>query len=70
MKRIRSDAWKEDNNLKTTLQEYVRRRYTRSEITISVKKQFPQYAWSVPTLSNRLRYFEIRYIDYDIDINT
>jgi len=44
MERIRSDAWKEDNNLKTTLQEYVRRRYKRSEIIVSVKKQFPQYS--------------------------
>lgn len=33
-----------------------------------LQRDFPQYAWSLPTLSRRLAHFNIKYIDYGVDI--
>ena len=43
--------------------------YKRRKILSFVKKDFPQYTWSVRTLDRRLRYFEIYYSDKDVDID-
>ena len=69
MLRIRNPMWKEDIELRGRLEELVRRRYSRSEILTIVKKQYPQYAWSIGTLAIRLDHFSIKYINYDISIN-
>ena len=31
-----------------------------------VQRDYPQYAWSLPTLSHRMSHFQIKYIDYTI----
>ena len=46
----------------------MRRNYRRCEILVSVKKQFSQYAWSISTLANRLKYFGIKYIDHETSV--
>lgn len=69
MSRIRNNTWKDDDALKLHLEELVRRRYLRKEILQDVRKKFPQYAWGCErTLGNRLRSFNIKYIDYGVDI--
>jgi hypothetical protein len=59
-----NNSWKDDGKLKKDLDQYVRENLKRSEILDFVKRDFPEYAWSIATLDRRLRHFEIRYIDY------
>eukprot|EP00112_Aurelia_sp_Birch-Aquarium-sp1_P014156 Seg3036.1 transcript_id=Seg3036.1/GoldUCD/mRNA.D3Y31 product="hypothetical protein" protein_id=Seg3036.1/GoldUCD/D3Y31 len=42
----------------------------RREILDYMKRDFPCYPWSIPTLDRRLRYFNIRYIDNTVSIPT
>jgi hypothetical protein len=65
---IRNADWKEDESLKNDLQKYVLKNLKRIEILDFVKRDFPQYAWSLGTLSRRLEYFDIKYIDYNITL--
>ena len=69
MQRIRNDNWKNDQDLRQSLERFVRRSYKRCEIVVSVKKQFSQYAWSISTLANRLKYFEIKYTNHETPLD-
>jgi len=40
----------------------------RIEIVDYMKRDFPQYTWSVPTLARRLKHFGISYIDKEVDL--
>lgn len=53
-----------DERLKNNLNQYVKENLKRSEILDFVKRDFPEYPWSIATLDRRLRHFEIRYINY------
>ena len=64
MARMASSSWKDDDELKADLEQYVRQNLKKSEILDFVKRDFPEYAWSIATLDRRLRQFGIRYIDY------
>ena len=66
--RIASSSWKDDEELKADLEQYVRQNLKRSEILDFVKRDFPEYAWSIAALDRRLRQFGIRYIDYTTSI--
>ena len=56
----------EDCDLKNALENLVKKGYTRHEILIIIKKDFPRYVWGcVKTLDRRLRHFPINYIYYD-----
>ena len=68
MARMASSRWKDDEELKADLEQYVRQNLKRSEILDFVKRDFPEYAWSIATLDRRLRQFGIRYIDYTTSI--
>ena len=68
MKRIRNVDWAVDTSLKEDLIQLVKRRYKRSEILIEVKKKYNQYAWSLKTLGTRLNFFEISYIDKNVEL--
>ena len=35
-----------------------------------MRKEYPEYTWSLRTLDRRLRYFNISYIDYQTDVDT
>ena len=60
MARMASSSWKDDEELKTDLEKYVSQNLKRSEILDFVKRDFPEYAWSIATLDRRLLQFGIR----------
>ena len=55
----------DDDDLQDYLRKYVGQNLKRSEILDFVKRYYPQYPWSLPTLDRRLRLFGVRYINYD-----
>ena len=65
---IRNSDWEDDEQLKSDLQRYVKQNLRRREILDFVRRDFPEYAWSLGTLSRRLAFFGIQYIKYDADI--
>lgn len=69
MKRVRNPDWKDDESLKDDLQRYVLQNLKRTEILDFMIRDFPQYAWSLGTLSRRMSFFQIRYINYDTRLN-
>lgn len=64
------DTWKEDSELKKDLEKYVQQNLKREELLDFVKRKYTAYCWSVRTLARRLSFFNIKYIDYDTDLNT
>ena len=67
--RIRNTDWKDDMDCCAKMKELVSCTYTRQEVVDEMKRLFPQYAWSVPTLANRLKHFGIRYIQLDATLD-
>ena len=61
-------GWRDDNQLKESLKEYVRVEYQRTEILSFVSQDFPHYKWSLRSLDRRLRHFEIYYTNYNVDV--
>jgi hypothetical protein len=55
-------------DLKSVLERYVIQNLSCREILDFVRRDFPQYAWSLGTLSRRLAFFDIKYIRYDTQI--
>ena len=66
--RIRCSDWEKDQQLKSDLERYVLANYSRQEILDFASCDFPDYAWSLPTLSRRLNFFGIKYIRYDTSV--
>ena len=66
---MRNADWKNDEKLEEDLKRYVAQNLRRTEILDFVKREYPEYAWSLRTLNRRLSYFKIRYNDYDTDLN-
>ena len=54
--------------MKADIQKYVFQNLTRKEVLDFLGRDYPQYAWSLPSLSRRMAYFEIKYIDYETDL--
>ena len=63
-------SWFDNKELERTLWTYVSQNMKRQEILDYMKRDFPCYPWSIPTLDRRLRYFNIRYIDNTVPIST
>ena len=61
-------VWRDDNQLKESLKEYVRAQYQHTEILSFVSRYFPQHMWSLQSLDRRLRHFEIFYTDYNVEV--
>ena len=61
-------GWKTDRILVSDLERYVQENLRRCEILDFVKRVFPSYPWSLPTLAMRLSYFKISYIDASVDV--
>jgi hypothetical protein len=61
-------VWRDDDQLKESLKEYVRVQYQRTEILSFVSRDFPQYMRSLQSLDRRLRHFEIFYTDYNVEV--
>ena len=66
--RIRNPDWQEDAELKQDLKRYILQNLSRREILDFVSRDYAQYAWSLGTLSRRLAYFDIKYIEYNTDL--
>ena len=56
---IQNSDWEDDEQLKSDLQRYVKQNLRRREILDFVRRDFPEYAWSLGTLSRRLAFFGI-----------
>ena len=67
---MNANYWADDENLKHDLQEYVLNNFKRTEVLDFMRKEYPEYTWSLRTLDRRLRYFYISYIDYQTDVDT
>ena len=66
--RIRNPDWQEDAELKQDLKRYILQNLSRREILDFVSRDYAQYAWSLGSLSRRLAYFDIKYIEYNTDL--
>ena len=62
--RIRCSDWEKDQQLKSDLERYVLANYSRQEILDFASRDYPDYAWSLPTLSRRLNFFGIKIIHW------
>ena len=51
--------------MKSDLERYMLTNYSRKEILDFVSRNYPEYAWSLPTLSRRLNFLGIKYIRYE-----
>jgi len=65
----RDQEWKDNGVLENALKTYVAQNLKRIEILDFVRRDFPEYQWNFPTLARRLREFQIRYINYDTEID-
>ena len=65
----RNDSWRDDFALKEDLTKYVRQGMQRKEMLDFFKRDFPRYAWSIPTLDRRLRLFNIFYTDTNVTVD-
>ncbi len=63
MGRIRNSGWEQDQKLSDDLQRYVLEGLKRHEVLDFVQRDYPQYAWSLGTLSRRMKHFEISYVN-------
>ena len=66
--RIRCRDWEKDQQLKSDLERYVLENYSTQEILDFASRDYPEYAWSLPTLSRRLNFFGIKYIRYETSV--
>ena len=67
--RIRNPDWQEDAELKQDLKRYILQNLSRREILDFVSRDYAQHAWSLGAFSRRLAYFDIKYIEYNTDMN-
>lgn len=67
---LRNDTWREDINLQEALKKYVREGLQRKEMLNFLQRDYPAYAWSIPSLDRRLRHFNIFYTDKTITLET
>ena len=58
----------QDQTLKDDLSQYVRQNWKKSEILDFIESKYPMYAWSGRTLARRLQCFDIKFKDYEVDI--
>lgn len=63
-----AEEWKADIQLKTDMENCVRQGLTRNETLDFLKRDFPNYLWSIRSLDRRLRYFDIYYNDVKVSV--
>ena len=66
--RIRNPDCEQDTELKQDLKRYVLQNLSRREMLDFFSRDYAQYAWSLGTLSRRLAYFDIKYVEYNTDL--
>ena len=55
--RIRNPDWEADEDLKMDIQQYVLPNLSRKELLDFVQRDYPQYTWSLRSLSRRMANF-------------
>ena len=60
--------WKVDDDLKADLLKYVTQNLKRKEVLDFIAESYPQYAWSFRSLCGRQNFFQIKYVDEEIDL--
>ena len=69
MNPIRDNEWQNDEELQSSIKHYVMENMKRSEVIDFLNRDCPEYAWSLPTLDRRMRYFDIKYINYETTVD-
>ena len=69
MNRIRNNEWQNDEELQSSIKHYVMQNMKRSEVLDFLKRDYPEYAWSLLTLDRPMRYFDIKYINYETTVD-
>ena len=69
MNRIRNNEWQNDEELQSSIKHYVMQNMIRSDVFDFHKRDFREYAWSLPMLDRRMRYFDIKYINYETTVD-
>ena len=69
MDRIRNNEWQNDEELQSSIKHYVMQNMKRSEVLDFLKRDYPEYAWSLPMLDRRMRYFDMKYIAYETTVD-
>ena len=64
----RCAKWVDDECLETSLVKYVKQNLKGSEILDFMKRDFPQYPWSIRSLDRRLRHFKVFYKDETVGV--
>ena len=67
--RFQNTDWEKDDELRNDIEKYVIQNLNRKEVLDFLKRDYLQYAWSLPTLSRRMRAFGIKYINYNTNID-
>ena len=55
--------------LQSSIKHYVMQNMKLSEVLHFLKCDYPEYAWSLPTLDRRMGYFDIKYINYETTVD-
>ena len=55
--------------LQSSIKHYVLQNMKWSEVLDFLERYYPEYAWSLPTLDRRMRYFDIKYINYETTVD-
>ena len=63
---MKNSDWKDDAELEEKMRQFVMQNFRRCEMIDFLERDFLQYAWSMITLSRRMKHFGIKYIEYEI----
>ena len=66
---FQNTGWREDEQLKEDMSKDVREGLQRAEILDFLKRDFPQYAWSIRTLDRRIEAYNIKRINRDVTVD-
>ena len=55
--------------LQSSIKHYVMQNMKWSEVLDFLKRDYPEYAWSLPTRDRRMRHFDIKYINYGTTVD-
>ena len=67
-KHVRNPEWENDEALRIDPERYVRQKLWWYEILDFVKLQYPIHAWSLRSLACRMQFFQIKYTDYEVEV--
>mgnify|MGYP002804450994 CR=1 FL=1 len=67
--RFQNPDWEDDNELRNNIKKYVMQNLKREEVLDFLKRDYPQYMWSLSTLSRRMRTFGIKYVDCALNLD-